>query len=59
MKLMNVPQHKWLGVDNRMVWRDDYKIVKTADNMNAGFIAVCCSTENQIIAPRAISFHAC
>ncbi len=57
--LVNVSQHKWVGVvDSDMIWSDDYITVKAADNTNASFVAVCCSTENQMIAPGAIFFHA-
>ena len=57
--LVNVSKHKRGGVvDSEMIWSDGHVTVKTADNTNTGFVAVCCSTENQMIAPGAIFFHA-
>ena len=56
--LMDVSQNKRADVVNKMIWIDDYITVKTADYTNRSFVAVCCSTENQVIAPCAILFHA-
>ena len=56
--LMDVSQNKRAGVVNRTIWIDDYIIIKTADYTNRSFVAVCCGTENQVIAPCAILFHA-
>ena len=51
-------QHKRARVVNKIIWIDDYITVETADYTNRSFVAVCCSTENQVIAPCAILFHA-
>ena len=57
--LMNVSKHKWVGfVDREMIWSDAYITVNTANNTNTTFVDVCCSIENQMIAPGAIFFHA-
>ena len=56
--LMDVSQNKRAGVVNRTIWIDDYITVKIADYTNRSFAAVCCGTENQVIAPCAILFHA-
>ena len=56
--LVDVSQNKRADVVNKMIWIDDYITVKTADYTNRSFVAVCCSTENQVIAPCAILFHA-
>ena len=58
MFLVDVSQNKGAGVANKMILIDDYITVKTAYNTNRSFVAVCCSTENQVIAPCAILFHA-
>ena len=58
MFLVDVPQNKWAGDVNGMIWIDDYITVKTADHTNRSFVAVCCGTENQVIVPCAILFHA-
>ena len=41
--LMNVTQHKWVGVGNRTIWTDDYVTPKTADNADVSLVVVCCS----------------
>jgi len=51
-------QNKRAGVVNRTVWSDYYITAKTADYTKRSFVAVCCGTENQVIAPCAILFHA-
>lgn len=55
--LMNVPQHKCVGVDNRTIWTDDYVTPKTADNTDVSLVAVRCSKKNQMIAPCTIFPH--
>ena len=56
--LVDVSQNKRADVVNKMIWIDDYVTGKTADYTNRSFVAVYCSTENQVIAPCAILFHA-
>ena len=58
MFLVDVSQNKQAGVANNMIWIDGWITVKTADYTNRSFVAVCCGTENQVIAPCAILFHA-
>ena len=57
--LMNMPQHKWFGVDNMTIRPDGNIIRLTADNMNVSFIAVCYCKENNLITPCAILLHVC
>ena len=56
--LVDVSQHKRAGVINKMIWIYGYITVKTANYTNRSFVAVCCGTKNQVIAPCAILFHA-
>ena len=59
MLLMNVTNHKCIGVDNIGMTRVDHDITaKTADHTNTSLVAVCCSMKNHVITPGAVFLHA-
>ena len=55
----NVAQNKPAAAVNSTFWADiDIMTVRqTADHVNGGFKAVCCSTQDHVISPRAICRH--
>ena len=58
MPLMNVTNHKCIGVDNTgMIWTDHYIEAKTADHTNTSLVAVCCSMKHHVITPSVVFFH--
>ena len=58
VKLMYVSQHKLAAAPNITFWADSCVMRQTADHVNFCFKVVCCSMENDVITPCAISCHA-
>ena len=57
--LMNVTNHKCIGVDKTVMTWTDYNIAaKTADHTNTSLVAVCCSMKYHVITPSAVFLHA-
>ena len=58
VELVNVSQHKGAAVGKCMIWMDNYFTVKTADNTDGSLEALCCSKQNQMVAPATVLRHA-
>ena len=59
MLLMNVTNHKCIGVDNTGITRTDHEITaKTTDHTNTSLVEVCCSMKDHVITPGAVFLHA-